>query len=188
MPADSTSPPPRSGGASPGAQAASDAARLSSEMYKTWEKAMGAWWDQVLETPAFLGAVNQNLAGAAKARGQWTSAVDQAMEQAHLPSRGDVVRMLKVATLLEDKLLAQEDLLLELRDRLDAAEREAIQARIEATEARIEARDTLRAVLARLDAALEPAASAPTGEPPAASQQETPASPAAPQRRRAPGK
>lgn len=126
-------------------------ARMSSELFRTWEKAMGAWWDQVLETPSFLGSVNQNLGQTAKARGQWTQAVDAAMEQAHLPTRGDVVRTLRVVTLLEERLLAQEDLLLELKDRADRAEKEALEARIEAAEARIETRARLDQLLARVE-------------------------------------
>lgn len=128
-------------------------ARWSADMLRQWEKAMGAWWDEVLESPSFLGGVNQNLAGASRARGAWTRAVDDWMEQAHLPSRSDLVRAVRIATLLEEKLLAQEDLLLELKDRLEKAEKDALEARIEAAEARLEVRERLDAILARLDAA-----------------------------------
>jgi hypothetical protein len=141
-------------------------ARMSSEMFRTWEKAMGAWWDQVLETPAFLGAVNQNLGQAAKGRGAWNQAVEQAMEQANLPTRGDMVRTLKVMTLLEERLLAQEDLLLELRDRLNTAEAEALRARIEAAEARLELQERLDSLLSRMEALL-PAAPETDGAAPA---------------------
>lgn len=137
-----------------------DYSRWSADMLRQWEKAMGAWWDEVLESPSFLGGVNQNLAGASRARGAWTRAVDDWMEQAHLPSRSDLVRAVRIATLLEEKLLAQEDLLLELMDRLEKAEKDALEARIEAAEARLEVRERLDAILSRLDAA--PVAEAPS--------------------------
>lgn len=129
-----------------------DMDRFAAEAYKTWEKAMTTWWDQVLESPAFLGQMNQGLAGAASARGAYTRAVDQWMEQAHLPTREDIVRLLKICSQLEDRLLGQEDLLLELKDKLAAAEKEALEARVAAAEARVELRERLAALEARLAA------------------------------------
>lgn len=125
--------------------------RASAEMFRTWEKAMGSWWDQVLEAPAFLGTVNQGMSGAAKARGAYTQAVDSLLEQAHLPTRQDLVRVARIATLLEDRLLAQEDLLLDMKDRLAVAEKDALKARIDAAETRVELSGKLDEVLARLD-------------------------------------
>ena len=127
-----------------------DLDRVSSEMYKTWEKAMGAWWDEVLESPAFLGTVNKNLKHSADARGATTQAMDAWMTQMHLPTRDDIVRVARIASLLEDRLLAQEDLLLEMKDRLVAAEKEAVKARIEAAETRIALEDRLASVDAAL--------------------------------------
>lgn len=137
-----------------------DLNKMSTEMFRTWEKAMGAWWDQVLESPSFLGQVNSGMGQAARARGAWTDAVDKSMEAAHLPSRTDVVRMLKVATLLEERLLAQEDVLLELKDRLATAEKDALAARIESAETRLELGDKLDTILAHLGAAPRPAEAA----------------------------
>jgi hypothetical protein len=120
--------------------------KLGDELYRHWERAMGSWWDQVLETPAFLGAMGQNLEAMANARGQYERAVDDTAERFHLPSRSDVVRVARVASMLEVRLLQQEDQLARL-------EREAVQARIEAAEARIELRDTLVALRGQIAAA-----------------------------------
>lgn len=136
------------------ANGAPDFKKLSGEMYKQWEKAMTAWWDQVLESPAFLGAVNQGMTGATQGRGAYQKAVTQWMEQAHLPTRDDLIRLLRVSTLLEDRLLAQEDHLLELKDRLVRAEKEALEARIAAAEAQLAVQERLDAVQAKLDALL----------------------------------
>lgn len=146
-----------------------DFTRLSGDLYRQWEKAMSGWWDQVLESPAFLGAVNENMAANADARGRYEKLVDETMEKMHLPTRQDVVRLAKVCTLLEDRLLAQEDLLLELKDKLGAMEREAIQARIEAAEARLELRETLAALQKTGVSTPAVAASAPAATPPAPS-------------------
>lgn len=144
-----------------------DFQKLSGEMYHQWEKVMTAWWDQVLESPAFLDGVNQGMTGASQARGHYQKAVTQWMEQAHLPTRDDVVRLLRVSTLLEDKLLAQEDLLLRLEDRLAQAERESIEARIAAAEAQLAVHGALTRIEAKLDGLVAPAsaaASAPAAE------------------------
>ena len=142
---------------------AADAKHLGDELYKHWERAMGSWWDQVLETPAFLGAMGQNLEAAAAARGQYEKAVDETVERMHLPSRSDVVRVARVASLLEERLLQQEDLVLGLQDQLVRLEKEAVQARIEAAEARIELRETLAEIRDILGAAsTQPAGPAPT--------------------------
>ncbi len=129
-----------------------DLGKLGDELYKHWEKAMTSWWDQVLESPSFLGAMGQNLEGSARARGQYERSVDDTMEKMHLPTRSDVVRVAKIAAMLEERLLQQEDLVLELKDQLGRLERETIQARIEAAEARLELRDTLAALRGELRA------------------------------------
>ncbi|GDX83914.1 hypothetical protein LBMAG42_57250 [Deltaproteobacteria bacterium] len=139
-----------------------DLSKLGDELYKHWEGAMTSWWDQVLESPSFLGAMGQNLEGAARARGQYERSVDDTMEKMHLPTRSDVVRVAKIAAMLEERLLQQEDLVLELKDQLGRLERETIQARIEAAEARLELRDTLAALRSDLRVASgTPAAVAP---------------------------
>ncbi len=123
-----------------------DFSKLGDQMYKHWEKAMTQWWDATLDSPAFLGAMGKNLEGAARARGQYEKAVDQSLEKMHLPTRGDLVRVARVAALLEERLLQQEDHVLELKDRLARTEKEVVEARIEAAEARLELRDTLAAI------------------------------------------
>ena len=86
-----------------------DLSKLSGELYRQWEKGMAQWWDQVLESPAFLSGMGQSLSGQAQARANYEQAVDQTLEQLHIPSRKDFIRLTRVATMLEDKLLSLED-------------------------------------------------------------------------------
>lgn len=127
--------------------------RLGDELYQHWASAMTQWWDATLESPAFLGAMGKNLEGGARARGQYEKAVDTSLERMHLPTRADLVRVARVASLLEERLLEQEDHVLDLKDRLARMEREVVEARIEAAEARLEVRETLAAIRASLDPA-----------------------------------
>lgn len=130
---------------------------------------MGAWWDQVLQSPVFLGAMSENLASRTQARTTYERTMESAMDRMHLPTRKDIGRVARVATLLEERLLAQEDLLLSLKDQLAAAQREAVQARIDAVEARLELKeqlDQLRHELAALRSSSSGAAQ-PEGPPPA---------------------
>jgi hypothetical protein len=120
--------------------------RLSQDLYDQWERSMTAWWDQALASPGFLGTLGRGLAAQSGARGAYERKVDAQMERMHLPTRKDLVRVTRIATLLEEKVLAQEDRLVELQDELAAARREVVQARIEAVQARIEVRDTLAAL------------------------------------------
>ncbi|MES2641439.1 MAG: hypothetical protein V4850_18250 [Myxococcota bacterium] len=145
---------------------------------------MGAWWDQVLQSPAFLGAMSENLAARTQARATYERTMEGAMDRMHLPTRKDIGRVARVATLLEERLLAQEDLLLSLKDQLAAAQRESVQARIDAAQARLELKEQLgqlREEIASLRAA------APAAVAPAASSLEGPApsAPAAPRKSRA---
>jgi len=114
---------------------------------------MGAWWDQVLRSPAFLAAMSESLAARTQARATYERTMEGAMDRMHLPTRKDIGRVARVATLLEERLLAQEDLLLSVKDQLAAAQRDAVQARIDAAEARLELKQeivSLRAQLAEL--------------------------------------
>ncbi len=142
--------------------------KLSGEMYRQWEKAMTGWWDQVLDDPGFMGLVGKNLEANVKARGQYQRSVDQTLEAMHLPTRSDIVRLSRIASLLEDRLLSMEDSLLELGDKIDLIEKETVKARIEATETRLELRQHLEGLLGRLDALESRMEAVETGaEPPA---------------------
>jgi hypothetical protein len=121
--------------------------RLRAELYHQWERAMTAWWDQALASPAVLGAMGRGVAVQTGARTQFEHAVDSQLERLHLPTRRDIVRMTRIATLLEEKLLSQEDLLLQLREELVAARREAAEAREEAAAARVELQAGLAALV-----------------------------------------
>ena len=128
-----------------------DLTKLTGDLYRQWETAMSSFWDQTVDNPGFLGAMTGNLAQMAEARAQYEDAVDQSLEKLHLPTRKDVVRLARIANLLEERLLSQEDRILEQQDKLVALEREVVRARVEAAEARVEARAQSEALLARLD-------------------------------------
>ena len=126
---------------------------------------MGAWWDQVLQSPAFLHLMGENLVARNQARANYERAVDNAMDRMHLPTRKDIGRVARIATLLEERLLAQEDILLSLRDELQAAQQDAVRARIDAAQARLDVQAELRVLreeLAALRQGREEGAAAPT--------------------------
>jgi chromosome segregation ATPase len=141
------------------ADANADFKQFSDEMYQLWEQSMTSWWDQVLDSPEFLGASGKGLSQMAAARRAYEHQMDEQLTRMHLPTRGDVTRLARIATLLEERLLKTEDTVLELKDTLDdrneriaQLEKEVLQARVEATEARVELRETLAALTAKLDA------------------------------------
>lgn len=138
--------------------------QLSEEMYRIWERSMTEWWDQVLDSNAFLKGLGANLSAQTQARSQYERSVDETLSRMHLPTRSDLTRLAKISGMLEERLLKQEDLLLEMSDRMASLEKEALQARIEATEARLEMRERLAELQARLadaEAQLEAAGDAP---------------------------
>jgi hypothetical protein len=126
--------------------------RMSGAMYDQWEKGMTAWWDQVLENPQFLKAMGENLSARARGEKMYQQAVDEGLERAHLPSRTDLVRVARIATLLEEKVLRVEDAVLQMKDQLDRIEREALLARVEAAEARVALQERLAGLEGRLAA------------------------------------
>jgi hypothetical protein len=126
--------------------------RLADQLYVGWERAMTAWWDQVLQSPAFLNLLGESLSTRTQARAAYERAMDTAMDRMHLPNRKDIGRVARIATLLEERLLAQEDLLLELKDELVEARKDAVRARIEAAEARVAAQEELGRLRAELAA------------------------------------
>jgi hypothetical protein len=142
-----------------------DLSRLSGELYRQWEQAVGDWWDKTLQTPAFLHAMGDSLGAQTRMRRDWETRVDESLSAMHLPSRQDVIRVTRVATLLEDKLLGLEDRLLALEDRLATIERETLKARVEAAEARVFAQERLEGLEAKIDA-LTAAWTARSGEDP----------------------
>ncbi|MFT5685290.1 MAG: hypothetical protein ACI8RZ_006240 [Myxococcota bacterium] len=133
------------------------ASPFTGELYTIWEQSMTRWWDQVLDSNATLKAMGEGLSAQTKARAGYESSVDDTLTRMHLPTRTDVIRLAKIAAMLEDRLLAQEDVLLEVRDQLVAMEKIAIQARIEAAETRLELRERLAVLQARIDTLEAPA-------------------------------
>ena len=67
----------------------------------------------------------------------------------------DVVRLARIASLLEDKVLAVEDTLLDQGDTLGRVERESLQARVDAAEALVTVQERLATIDAKLDALTE---------------------------------
>lgn len=132
-----------------------DFADMGKAFQEQWETALSGWWDQVLESPAFLDAMGQSLKTGATTRARYEQSVDDGLTKLHLPTRADLTRVARIASLLEDRLLKVEDLLLEVKDdlavRLVAAEEEALKARIDAAETRLELRERLTALEARLE-------------------------------------
>ena len=124
---------------------------FDAEMMKAWEKSVAAWWDEVLDSDAFLEAMGTNVAGGAKGRSSYEEGVDRGLEQLHLPTRKDLIRVARICGLLEDRLLHHEDRLLAMEDRLVQIEKQSLQARIEAAEARLAAQERLEAIDAKLD-------------------------------------
>lgn len=130
---------------------------FSGEMYNIWERSMTQWWDQVLDSNTVLKAMGESLSAQTKARAGYEQSVDDTLTRMHLPTRSDVIRLAKIASMLEERLLSQEDVLLEVRDQLTEMEKVAIQARIEAAETRLEMRERLSELQARIDALEAPA-------------------------------
>lgn len=126
--------------------------RLTGDLYRSWEKSMTQWWDQVLDSPAFLSTLGENLTAQSAARARYEDHVDQSMAAMHLPSRKDVVRLARIATLLEDRILTLEDRLLSLEDQLARIEKETLRARVDAAEALVAITEKLDALDGRLAA------------------------------------
>jgi hypothetical protein len=124
--------------------------RLSADLYQQWERSMTAWWDRVLDSPDVLKALNGNLAAGVGARRGVRSASNRVLESMQLPTRDDLIRLTRIATLLEERLLSLEDRLLDMQDKLGEVEKEAIRARVEAAETRLTLEARLQALEARL--------------------------------------
>lgn len=135
-------------------RAEDDVSKLTGDLYRQWEKSMETWWDGVLESPEFLKGMGKNLEAQGKARKSYEEGVDKTMGDLHLPSRKDVIRLAKVASMLEDKLLSVEDQVLAHGDALGRIEKDTLKARIDAAEALVAVHEKLGAIEARLDRVL----------------------------------
>jgi len=133
----------------------SDLKDMSTEMYRAWETSMTTWWDAILDDPQFIKGMGDNLSMQSRARKGYEDQVDKTMESMHLPSRKDVVRLARIASLLEDKVLGLEDTLLDQNDALGRVEKESLQARVDAAEALVTVQDRLANIDAKLDALTE---------------------------------
>jgi hypothetical protein len=127
-----------------------DESRWVGAWYETWERSLAAWWDKVLDTPEVLRSANQTLAAQVEARKAVHQTGQRWMERMNLPTRADLSRLVRIATLLEEKLLGLDDRLLDVHDRVIAAEREAVRARVEAAETRLLLLERIAALEERL--------------------------------------
>lgn len=118
--------------------------------YEQWERGLAGWWDRVLDTPEVLKGMNGALAGQVEARRQMLNSGQKWMERMNLPTRQDLSRLIKIVTLVEERILGMEDRVLDLQDRLAEAERETLRARVEAAETRLELVERLAAIDARI--------------------------------------
>lgn len=118
--------------------------------YESWERGMAGWWDRVLDAPEVLKTMNQTLAAQTEARRQVQQTGQRWMERMNLPTRSDLSRLLRIVTLVEERILGMEDRLLDMSERLIEAEKEAMRARVEAAEARLELAEKLAAIEERL--------------------------------------
>lgn len=123
---------------------------MAGQAVRSWEEAMESWWTQAMASPAFRTAMSEHMVSGGQARGAYEEQVDRTLRQLHLPTREDIARMLRVASLLEDRLLAMEDRLLAMEDRLDGLERDVLKARLDAAEALLSTTERLEAMERRL--------------------------------------
>lgn len=124
--------------------------KATADFVQGWERSVAVWWDRVLESPEVLAALNKTLAGQVDQRRNLQQLGQRWMERMNLPTRADLTRLARIATLLEERLLAIDDRLLDLQDRVARAETEAVRARVDAAEARVELLERLAALEARL--------------------------------------
>lgn len=120
------------------------------DWFRQWEQSVTQWWDAVLEDPRFVKGMGDSLAGTAEVRSAWESGVDDTMHRMHLPAKSDVVRLARVASLLEDRLVALEDQVAESSARLERIEKEMLRARVDAATALVELRELADVLRARL--------------------------------------
>ncbi len=132
--------------------ATDDLSKLTGEWYRQWESSVSRWWDTVLDDPAFVKGMGDNLARNARTRASWEEGVDKSLEAMHLPSKKDLVRVARIASLLEDRIVALEDKVLAQADQLDRIEKETLKARVDAAEALLAVTDRLAAMDEKLDA------------------------------------
>lgn len=129
-----------------------DLASLSSEMVRQWERNLAQWWSALLDDPSAVRGMGERLAAQAELRGRWEEGVDRSMEAMHLPSRKDLVRLARIASMLEDRLVAIEDQVLEQGERLEGLNKEVLRARVDAAEALVTVDERLATIEAKLDA------------------------------------
>src|SRR5690348_13647921 len=107
------------------------------ELYREWERSVATWWNTVLDDPAFVRGMGDAAAGRGRAVAMAQESVDKTMEAWHLPSKRDLVRLSRIASMLEDRLVELEDQVADVIGALERIEKEALKARIHAAEARV---------------------------------------------------
>lgn len=128
-----------------------DLGKLTGEWYRQWEEGVTKWWDAVLDDPTFVKGMGDQLGQQSRARARWEEGVEKSMEAMHLPSKKDLVRVARITSLLEDRVVGVEDRVLAIGDQLDRIEKEMLKSRVGAAEAELRLEDRLAAVESRLE-------------------------------------
>lgn len=134
--------------------ATDDLGKLSGEWYRQWEEGVTKWWDAVLDNPTFVKGMGDNLAQQSRTRARWEEGVEKSMEAMHLPSKKDLVRVARITSLLEDRVVGVEDRVLSVVDQLDRIEKEMLKARVADAEGKLRLEDRLTAIEERLERVL----------------------------------
>lgn len=131
--------------------ATDDLSKLTGEWYQQWEDGVSKWWDTVLDNPTFVKGMGDNLAQQSRARARWEEGVEQSMAAMHLPSKKDLVRVARITSLLEDRVVGVEDRVLAVTDQLDRIEKEMLKARVADAEGQLALTDRLVALEGRIE-------------------------------------
>lgn len=131
--------------------ATDDLGKLTGEWYRQWEDGVSKWWDAVLDNPTFVKGMGDNLAQQSRARARWEEGVEKSMEAMHLPSKKDLVRVARITSLLEDRVVGVEDRVLAVTDQLDRIEKEMLKARVADAEGQLQLTERLAALEGRIE-------------------------------------
>lgn len=99
--------------------------------------------------------VGEQIAARSALRGAWEAQVDRSMESMHLPSRTDLLRLARIVSSLEDRLVAVEDQVFEQSVQRSRLERETLKARVHAAEALVTVTERLACLEEKIDALCE---------------------------------
>lgn len=132
-----------------------DPAALDDDLLQRWEQHFARWWGEVLEDPGAMRRVSEQIAARSALRSTWEAEIDRSMESMHLPSRTDLLRLARIVSSLEDRLVAVEDQVFEQSVQRSRLERETLKARVHAAEALVTVTERLACLEEKIDALRE---------------------------------